>query len=98
MALAAKAALLGLAVFFSAAAAFAEPEPTPVQAISLKVGARAEVSVSNVSRVAVADPSVADIKVHRDVLEVVGRAAGTTEVLVWKADGGKVTYPVTVTR
>lgn len=69
------------------------------QQLVMKVGATRSVTVSNLSRVAVADPSVADIRVgDRDVVEVTGRSAGTTQLRVWKADGQKVTYQVTVSR
>lgn len=67
--------------------------------VSLKVGAKKSLAVENISRVAVGDPSVADISVGaKDVVEVTGRSAGTTQLHVWKSDGQKLSYAVTVTR
>ena len=66
--------------------------------VTLKVGGRQHLSVPNVTRVAVSDPDVADIRVDGGKVELTGRAAGATQVQVWKQDGGRVSFQVTVSR
>jgi pilus assembly protein CpaC len=71
----------------------------PAQApVAVKVGGSKMIPVSDVSRVAVANPDVADIRVDDGKrLQITGRAPGSTTVVVWKQDGQKVTWTVTVT-
>ena len=73
----------------------AAPQSAPV---NLKVGSRQVLAVANVTRVAVSDPDVADIRVDGGKVELTGRAAGATQVQVWKQDGARVSFQVTVSR
>ncbi len=66
--------------------------------VVLKVGGRQTLSVPNVTRVAVSDPDVADIRVDGGKVEVTGRAAGATQVQVWRQDGARVSFQITVSR
>ena len=66
--------------------------------VQLKVGGRRSVSVQNVTRVAVGDPEIADIRVAGGEVEITGRAPGTTQLLVWRGDGSKQSYAITVSR
>lgn len=78
---------------------FAVAQAQEPAAITVKVGGKKALVVADVSRVAVGDPAVADIRVGgAEQLEVTGRSAGTTQLHVWKSDGKKVSYQVTVTR
>lgn len=87
------------AVLLAAAALVAGDVEAQPQAVQVKVGGKTAVTVANISRVAVGDPEVADIRVARaGEVEITGRASGTTQMHVWKADGQKVTFTVTVSR
>ncbi|MGA9520154.1 MAG: pilus assembly protein N-terminal domain-containing protein [Myxococcaceae bacterium] len=67
-------------------------------AVTVKVGGSKTISVSDVARIAVANPDVADIRVDGGKhVKITGRAPGSTTVLVWMQDGQKVTWSVTVT-
>jgi len=64
--------------------------------ISLGVGSQRVLSVSGVSRIAVADPSVADVRNVGGQILVIGAGEGRTSVIVWKSNGSRVTYTVSV--
>src|SRR6476646_7281767 len=85
---AATSALLGL---FASGAARADEN-----SISLGVGSQRVLAVSGVSRIAVADPSVADVRSVGGQVLVIGAGEGRTSVIVWKSNGQRVTYTVSV--
>src|ERR1043165_1749115 len=64
--------------------------------INLGVGSQRVLSVSGVSRIAVADPSVADVRNVGGQILVIGAGEGRTSVIVWKSNGQRVTYTVAV--
>src|SRR4051812_47467647 len=64
--------------------------------ISLGVGSQRVLGVSGVSRIAVADPSVADVRSVGGQVLVIGAGEGRTSVIVWKSNGQRVTYTVSV--
>jgi pilus assembly protein CpaC len=73
--------------------------PAQAGALRLQVGGRTAITVPNVARVAVGDPDVADIRVGQGgEVEITGRAPGSTQLLVWKQDGQRVNFQITVTR
>lgn len=96
--------VLSLAVFGAAlapAVSSARPRvasPSAAVEVSLKVGGKKTLTVANLSRIAVGNPDVADIRALGDRVEVTGRSAGTTALDAWTQDGQKVRYVVTVTR
>ena len=67
-------------------------------AVVVKVGGSKSIPVSDVSRVSVTNPEVADIRVEGGKqVKITGRAPGSTTVVVWLQDGQKVSWSVTVT-
>lgn len=66
--------------------------------ISLGVGQQKVIQVSEVQRVAIGDPDVADVKQvgGGNELLVTGVNAGRTSLLVWKVNGSRVGYSVVV--
>src|SRR4051812_46003909 len=85
-------ALPTIALLAVLAAGSARAEET----ISLGVGSQRVLSISGVSRIAVADPSVADVRSVGGQLLVIGAGEGRTSVIVWKSNGQRVTYTVSV--
>lgn len=90
-------ALGGLGLVLPAAQADA---PVQGHVISLHVGGSADVSQAKLSRVAVGDPSVADIRVTGgDHLRVIAVDTGKTTLLVWSEGNGEPTsYVIDVKR
>lgn len=65
-------------------------EPTPDETLTLKVGETRPLSFPGVTRVAVADPSISDIRMGEgQKLLVQARKAGETTLLVWTGEGRK---------
>src|SRR3954471_10265690 len=81
---------VALLAFLAAGGARAE------ETISLGVGSQRVLPVSGVSKIAVADPSVADVRSVGGQLLVIGAGEGRTSVIVWKSNGQRVTYTVSV--
>jgi serine/threonine-protein kinase len=73
--------------------------PKPNGEVSLKPGMQRVLSLPGVRRIAIGDASIADVKVldDSDVL-IVGIGQGKTTFLVWKADGARTSYQVTVSK
>lgn len=95
--------LLGAVLLAAPTAHAATPAPArevaDTRTVSLKVGGKSELKESNVSRVAVSDPDVADIRVGPgDRIEVTGRSVGTTQLTVWKTDGSQMRYSIVISR
>ena len=75
------------------------PAAGAASTMTLKVGGKKLLAVTNAVRVAVSDPDVADIRVaNAGSVEVTGRNAGTTELSVWKEGGEQVKFVITVSR
>src|SRR5262245_49599954 len=64
--------------------------------ISLGVGSQRVISAGGVSKIAVADPSVADVRNVGGQILVIGAGEGRTSVIIWKSNGQRVTYTVSV--
>ena len=66
--------------------------------ISLGVGQQKTISVSNVQRVAIGDPEVADVKQvgGGGELLITGVAEGRTSLLVWRSNDSRISYLVVV--
>ena len=62
----------------------------------LGVGIQKPLSISGVSKVSVADPSVADVKAVGGQILVTGLAEGKTTLIIWKSSGQRISYLVTV--
>jgi len=86
--------LLAVAVLFVPLAAMAAPDPT----IQLGVGTQKVLSIAGgVSRVAVGDPNVADVKpVGSSQMLVIGGQIGRTTLIVWKSNGARISYQLVV--
>lgn len=67
--------------------------------ISLGVGTQKVLSITGIQRVAIGDPSIADVKaLGSNQLLVIGAAEGRTTLLVWKSNGQRLSYVVTVSK
>ena len=64
--------------------------------ISLGIGIQKLLAVPGVARVAIGDPSVVDVLATGSQLLLVGRAEGRTTLLIWKANGSRLSYLVSV--
>ncbi|HEY3448381.1 MAG TPA: VIT domain-containing protein [Myxococcales bacterium] len=68
---------------------------TGEETISVGVGGQRVINVPGVARIAIGDPSMADVKpLGSTQLLIVGQQEGETTLLIWKADGSRVTYRV----
>lgn len=88
----------GLAVV-AAAACLAWAVPAAAQdnnTINLGVGGQRVLSVPGLSKIAVADPSVADVRNVGGQILVIGSGEGRTSVIIWKNNGQRLTYVVNV--
>ena len=68
------------------------------ETLTLVVGQQEVISIRNIARVAIADPSVADVTtVGANQLLVTGVGQGRTSLLVWQTTGERLSYLVHVT-
>lgn len=66
-------------------------------AVSLGVGTQKVLTIPGLSRVALGDPSIAEVKtLGTGQLLVTGNQEGKTTLLVWKSSGQRISYLVTV--
>ncbi len=87
------AALGALLTLFAAGSARAQESST----INLGVGTQKVMTVPGTTRIALGDPSIAEVKViGNNQILVIGQAEGKTTLLVWKSSGQRVSYLVTV--
>jgi pilus assembly protein CpaC len=86
---------LAALLFLSAAGAFAQSEGGT---ISLGVGQQKVIQVSNVARVAIGEPDVADVKQvgGGNELLVTGVGEGRTSLLVWRNNDTRLSYVIVV--
>lgn len=81
----------------AARAGDAKELPAADETLTLKKGAKQVLTVPGMSRVALGDPSVADVKTTgKDGVEVSALAKGTTTLIIWGADGKRRTYRIVV--
>ena len=65
--------------------------------LSLGVGTQKVVSVPGITRIAVGDPAIADVKtIGNNQILVIGAGEGKTTLLVWKSSGQRVSFLVSV--
>jgi len=65
--------------------------------LSLGVGTQKVVNVPGITRIAVGDPAIADVKtIGNSQILVIGAGEGKTTLLVWKSSGQRVSYLVSV--
>jgi eukaryotic-like serine/threonine-protein kinase len=64
--------------------------------VTLGAGEHQSLDVPRLARVAVGDPSIADVKVENGIVHLWGMKPGATTVLVWEADGTRHAFFVTV--
>ncbi len=65
--------------------------------IALGIGTQKVLTVPGIQRVAVGDPSVADVRtIGNNQLLLIGSAEGKTTLLVWKTSGQRVSYLLSV--
>ncbi len=65
--------------------------------IALGVGTQRVLTVQGISRIAVGDPSIADVKtIGNNQILVIGQGEGKTTLLVWRSNGQRQSYLVTV--
>src|SRR5207253_6057378 len=88
---------LVLLLLLAAAPAFAQSEGGT---ISLGVGQQKVIQVSNVQRVAIGDPDVADAKQvgGGNELLITGVGEGRTSLLIWQTNDRRLSYVVVVRR
>ncbi|MBN8230094.1 pilus assembly protein N-terminal domain-containing protein [Corallococcus macrosporus] len=71
--------------------------PAADETLTLKKGAKQVLTVPGLSRVALGDPSVADVRTTgKDGVELSALAKGTTTLIVWGGDGKRRTYRIVV--
>jgi pilus assembly protein CpaC len=84
--------VLGLGASAAAVAQSAEGST-----IALGVGSQKIISVTGMNKVAVGDPSIADVKtIGGNQLLVVGMAEGRTTLIIWKSSGARLSYLISV--
>ncbi len=87
------AALGALLTLFAAGSARAQDGST----INLGVGTQKVITVPGITRIALGDPSIADVKIiGNNQILIIGQSEGKTTLLVWKSSGQRVSYLVTV--
>jgi pilus assembly protein CpaC len=65
--------------------------------ISLGVGTQKVVTIPGIQRIAVGDPSIADVRnIGNNQILIIGQGEGKTTLIVWKTSGQRVSYLVSV--
>ncbi|MFL5321784.1 MAG: type II and III secretion system protein family protein [Myxococcaceae bacterium] len=65
--------------------------------ISLGVGTQKVITVPGIARIAVGDPSIADVKtIGNNQILIIGAGEGKTTLLIWKSSGQRISYLVSV--
>jgi len=87
------AALVALLAWVAGGSALAQEGST----VSLGVGSQKVLTIPGLSRVALGDPSIAEVKtLGSGQLLITGQSEGKTTLLVWKTSGQRVSYLVAV--
>ncbi|SEU37201.1 type II and III secretion system protein family protein [Stigmatella erecta] len=67
--------------------------------IALGVGTQRVISVPGLSRIALGDPNVAEVKtISNNQILIIGQSEGKTTLIIWKGSGQRVTYLIAVRR
>ena len=87
-------ALAAAAVIAIAAPAYSQDDSST---IALGVGTQKVINVPGIARIAIGDPSVADVKpLGSSQVLIVGQAEGRTTLLIWKSNGSRLSYLISV--
>ncbi len=87
-------ALVVAAVVCFAGAAWAQEDSST---IALGVGTQKVINVPGIARIAIGDPSIADVKaLGGSQLLIVGQGEGSTTLLIWKSNGARLSYLIRV--
>jgi len=87
-------ALAVAAVLAVAAPAYSQDDSST---IALGVGTQKVINVPGIARIAIGDPSVADVKpLGSAQVLIVGQAEGRTTLLIWKSNGSRLSYLISV--
>ncbi|MCY1029878.1 pilus assembly protein N-terminal domain-containing protein [Corallococcus sp. BB11-1] len=71
--------------------------PPADETLTLKKGAKRTLTVTGLSRVALGDPTIANVETKgADVVELSGLAPGVTTLITWDAAGKRRTYRIEV--
>ena len=74
-----------------------EPAPGEAQVLILRAGESSKLLVPSIRRIALADPSVAEVRTEgKATLVVTAKAAGESELVVWQTEGGPSRYRIQV--
>lgn len=88
-----RALALAMVLAFSGSA-FAQDDSST---ISLGVGTQKVINVPGIARIAIGDPSIADVKpLGSSQVLIVGQAEGRTTLLIWKSNGSRLSYLISV--
>jgi pilus assembly protein CpaC len=67
--------------------------------IALGVGTQKVVTIPGITRIALGDPSIAEVKtIGNNQVLIIGQAEGKTTLLIWKNSGQRVSYLIAVRR
>jgi len=67
--------------------------------IALGVGTQKVITIPGITRIALGDPNIAEVKtIGNNQVLIVGQAEGKTTLLIWKSSGQRVSYLVAVRR
>lgn len=87
-------ALVVAAVLCFAGTAWAQEDSST---IALGVGTQKVINVPGIARIAIGDPSIADVKaLGGSQLLIVGQGEGSTTLLIWKSNGARLSYLIRV--
>jgi pilus assembly protein CpaC len=87
-------ALVVAAVLAVAAPAYSQDDSST---IALGMGTQKVINVPGIARIAIGDPSVADVKpLGSSQVLIVGQAEGRTTLLIWKSNGSRLSYLISV--
>ncbi len=87
-------ALVVAAVVLTATPAFSQDENAT---IALGVGTQKVISVPGIAKIAIGDPGVADVNaLGQNQVLLVGKSEGRTTLLIWRSNGSRLSYMLSV--
>ena len=67
--------------------------------IALGVGTQKVITIPGITRIALGDPSIAEVKtIGNNQVLIIGQNEGKTTLLIWKSSGQRVSYLIAVRR
>ena len=70
--------------------------PAPQETLHIKAGQSHDLPLKGMTRIAIGDPEVVDVKVTGDVIHITGLKKGETSMLVWSGKDDKRAYTLSV--